>query len=55
MKVTKQKSTKQKLASVGALALMVTAFGLAPTAKAAAGPSDQQIVGIVLAAGSNRY
>jgi putative membrane protein len=44
------KAKKQKLASVGALALMVAASGMAPTAKAAAGPSDPQIVGIVLAA-----
>jgi putative membrane protein len=50
MKCTKEKRTKQKLASVGALALMVSAFGLSPTAKAAVGPSDPQIVGIVLAA-----
>lgn len=44
------KSTKQKFATVGALALMVAGFGLAPTVKAAEGPSDPQIVGIVLAA-----
>jgi putative membrane protein len=50
MKGTKQKSTKRKLANVGALALTVAAFGLAPTAKAAVGPSDPQIVAIVLAA-----
>ena len=44
------KSTKQKCAGVGALALMVGSFALAPAAKAADGPSDPQIVGIVLAA-----
>jgi len=45
------KTTKQKFATVGALALMVASLGLAPAAKAAEGPSDPQIVGIVLAAG----
>ena len=50
MKGTKQKSRNQKLASIGALALMGAALGLAPIAKSAAGPSDPQIVGIVLAA-----
>ena len=44
------KITIQTLASTGALALMLAACGLAPTAKAAQGPSDAQIVGIVLAA-----
>ena len=44
------KSTKQKFAGVGAIALIVGLSGLAPAAKAAEGPSDPQIVGIVLAA-----
>ena len=47
-------STKQKLASIGALAVMMPAFRLAPTAKAAAGPSDPQIVHRA-SGGSNRY
>lgn len=44
------KITIQTLANTGALALVLAAFGLPPTTKAAEGPSDPQIVGIVLAA-----
>ena len=44
------KSTRQKLACFGSLALMVAVFGLAPATKADEGPTDSQIVGIVLAA-----
>jgi putative membrane protein len=44
------KNTKQELASIGALAPMVATLAATPTVKAAEGPSDPQIVGIVLAA-----
>ena len=49
-KTETMKSTRQKLASFGSLALLVAVFGLAPDTKAAEGPTDSQIVGIVLAA-----
>jgi putative membrane protein len=48
-KTKTMKSTRRKLASFGSLAIMVI-FGPAPATKAAEGPTDPQIVGIVLAA-----